>query len=752
MPATAAAVTVATPSPWTPARSRGIVAILTLTVFMNSALMFSVEPMFSKLVLPFLGGTPSVWNTCLVFFQAALLCGYGYAHLTTRLLNPRRQALVHVGILVASCLVLPLQVRASGTPPVGGQGILWLLGLLVMSLGLPFLMLASGALIAQRWFAGSGHPRAANPYFLYAASNFGSLIALLSYPLLIEPWLALSQQRAAWSAGYVMLVLLVAACAFLVVKRADAPGVKDVVATVPDAPPVANLERAKWVLYSAVPSSLLVGVTTYVSTDVAAVPLLWVIPLSLYLLTFVIVFAAKPWLPHRWMLRIEPYVLIAVTIPVFWNLRLPGLIGIVVHLIVLLVVALVCHGELARRKPPAAQLTEFFVWLALGGLAGGAFNALIAPLIFDGIREYPIALVLAAMLRPATEPDRGLRLADFLLPVVVGAGLVLVTADIGAPPAAFSTLVTICFGLAAFSATKRTLRFGLVLAAVFVAGLVRATVAVGSTNVLVAERSYFGVSRVVRPAGSRVTTLQHGTTVHGAQSLIPGRQLEPITYYHRAGPVGDLFSATAAGAATVRRIAAVGLGTGSIACYGRAGETWTYYEIDPVVAAIATDPRYFTFLRDCPPAVRIKLGDARLTLSDAAQSQYDLLILDAFSSDAIPVHLLTREAVSSYVRVLAPHGALVVHISNRHLDLEPVVAAIARDLGLVALVRRDLPIPVKEQGTGRVQSVWAILARSTGDLGGLATDKRWEALRSRADVSAWTDDFSNIMRSFAWRR
>lgn len=752
MPATAAAVTVAPPSLWTPARSRSIVAILTLTVFMNSALMFSVEPMFSKLVLPFLGGTPSVWNTCLVFFQATLLAGYGYAHLTTRLFNPRKQALLHVGILIVSCLVLPLQVRASGSPPVGGQGILWLLGLLVMSLGLPFVMLASGALLAQRWFATSGHPRAANPYFLYSASNFGSLIALLSYPFLIEPWLALSQQRAAWSAGYVVLVLLVAACALLVVMRADTPGNTGRARTVADVPPIANLERAKWVLYSAVPSSLLVGVTTYVSTDVAAVPLLWVIPLSLYLLTFVIVFAARPRLPHSWMLRIEPYLLIGVTIPVFWNLRLPGLIGIGVHLTVLFVVAMVCHGELARRKPPAAKLTEFFVWLAVGGLAGGVFNALIAPLIFDGIREYPIALVLAAMLRPAGEPDRRLRIADFLLPVVVGAGLVLVTADIEAPPALFPTMVTICFGLAAFSATGRSLRFGLVLAAVFVAGQVRAAVAVGRTRVLHAERSYFGVSRVVRPAGSRVTTLQHGTTVHGAQSLIAGRELEPITYYHRAGPVGDLFSLTAAGAAKVRKIAVVGLGTGSIACYGRPGEAWTYYEIDPVVAGIAMNPRYFTFLRDCPPAVRIKLGDARLNLGGPPGAQYDMLILDAFSSDAIPVHLLTREAVANYLRVLGPHGSIGVHISNRHLDLEPVVAAISRDLGLVSLVRRDIPIPPEERGTGRVQSVWAVLARSAGDLGGLSTDKRWGPLHTRADVTAWTDDFSNIMRIFAWRR
>lgn len=727
-----------------------MIAMLTVMVFVNAALMFSVEPMFSKLVLPYLGGTPTVWNTCLVFFQAALLVGYGYAHISTRLLGPRRQAVVHVVILALSLVALPLQVRATGLPPVGGRSVLWLLGLLVTSLGLPFVLLASGAPLAQRWFADSGHPRAANPYFLYAASNFGSLIALLSYPLLIEPWLRLSTQRSAWSAAYVALVLLVAASAYLVVRRGNAE------ATYANFPDVANakvtgLDRAKWVLYSAVPSSLLVGVTTYISTDVAAVPLLWVVPLALYLLTFVIAFAGRPALRHAWMLRTEPFVLLAVTILIFWNLRLPGLVGVFIHLIVLFIVAMVCHGELARRKPPATRLTEFFVWLAVGGLIGGVFNALLAPLIFDAVREYPIAIVLAGMLRPTDARSRW-RLPDLVLPAIIGAGLVLVTADIGAPPAFVPMLVTLVFAIAAFSCANRPVRFGLALAAIFIAGQARTTVAVGRTNVLFAERSYFGVSRVVQAARSRVQTLQHGTTVHGAQSLIPGRALEPITYYHRDGPVGDIFSLTTAGMRARRRIAVVGLGTGSLACYGRAGEDWTYFEIDPVIASIARNPRLFTFLRDCPPRVNIVLGDARLTLNHSQPAPYDIMVLDAFSSDAIPVHLLTREAVRLYARAITSDGVLAIHISNRHLDIEPVVAAISRDLGLHALVRRDLPIPAdKQASTGRVQSVWVVVGRSRAAFGGLATDDRWDSLRSRSDIAAWTDDFSNIARIFAWR-
>ncbi|MEJ7759739.1 MAG: fused MFS/spermidine synthase [Gemmatimonadaceae bacterium] len=752
----APAATVSPPQLWSRARSRGVIIFLTFTVFFNAALMFSVEPMFSKLVLPFLGGTPSVWNTCLVFFQAALLVGYGYAHVATRFLDSQRQAILHVTVLALSCLALPLQVRADGIPPAGAGGIAWLLVLLVVSLGVPFVMLASGAPIAQRWVADSGHPRAANPYFLYAASNFGSLIALLSYPLLIEPWLSLSTQRGVWSLGYVMLVLLVSACAALLVLNRKGPDW----ATLPAAtravaatPAVTTGDRARWLVYSAVPSSLLVGVTTYISTDVAAVPLLWVVPLAIYLLTFVIAFATRPWLPHPWMVRIEPHVLLAVAIPIFWNFRLPALSGIGLHLTVLFVVAMVCHGELARNKPPAAQLTAFFVWLSVGGLVGGVFNALVAPAVFDGIREYPIALVLAAMLMPGSRAGRRLELADIVFPVVVGAGLVLVTADIGAPPDAFPVLVTACFAIAVFSCRNRPVRFGLALAAVVFAGQARATVAVGRTTVLHAERSFFGVSRVVRPATARVQTLQHGTTVHGAQSLIAGRRLEPITYYHREGPIGDFFRSTTASAIPRRRVAVVGLGTGTLACYGRAGEEWTYHEIDPVVAKIARDPRFFTLLRDCPPAVKIVLGDARLTLGTAGgAARYDILILDAFSSDAIPVHLLTREAVALYFRALAPGGAIAMHISNRHLDLEPVVAAIARDLGVAALVRRDLPVPPQAQlSTGRAQSVWVALARSRNDLGGLTADKRWEQLRRRNDIKSWTDDYSNVARIFAWR-
>jgi hypothetical protein len=730
------------------AHPRGFAAILTPIVFVNAALMFSVEPMFSKLVLPFLGGTPSVWNTCLVFFQAALLVGYGYAHALTRIRDPRRRTAVHVAMLALSCLALPLAIRGNGNPPPGNSGILWLLALLTTSLGAPFVVLASGAPLAQRWLADSGHPDAANPYFLYSASNLGSLLALLSYPVLVEPWMTLSSQRAAWSSAYAMLILLLA-LSFAIIAwthprgLAELPGVP--------VPAIRPLRRASWALYSAVPASLLVGVTTYISTDVAAVPLLWVLPLSIYLLTFAIVFSRRPVIPHSWMVRAAPHALVIVAIPVFWNVRLPGLFGVVVHLIVLLIVAMVCHGELAQRRPPAAQLTEFFVWVAVGGLIGGAFNSLIAPVIFNRIYEYPIVLALAGMLLPATPSEHQRRGTDVLLPLVLGACVLLVTLHIEPLPSRLALVVTLAFGVTAFSFRGRPARFGLALATIFAAGYVRDVLRAGGNTVLDSERSYFGVYRVSRNAESRMVTLYHGTTLHGAQSLDPAQRLIPLTYYHPNGPSGDVFRYTLAGMKARRNVGLVGLGAGSLACYGHRGELWTYYEIDPVVARIARNSHFFTFLRDCPPKVHIVLGDARLTLAKARNEQYDILVLDAFSSDAIPVHLLTREAFRSYLGLLAAQGVIAVHISNDHLDLEPVIAAVAAELGLTARIRRDLIIPESDANQGRTPAVWAILTRSPSDLGALCKLAKWEPIRRRADVGVWTDDFSNIIRVFEWQ-
>jgi hypothetical protein len=425
-------------------------------------------------------------------------------------------------------------------------------------------------------------------------------------------------------------------------------------------------------------------------------------------------------------------------------------IGIAAHLVVLFVIAMICHGELARQRPPPLQLTEFFVWVAVGGLVGGTFTALLAPLVFDRVYEYPILLALAGALLPSSVRQR-INAADVLLPTGIGAAALLLTRDSPPLPSPWALVITLLLGVAIFSFRKRSFRFGIALAAIFAVGELRDALGAGGNTVLDAERSYFGVYRVARNSGAEFVTLYHGTTLHGAQSVDRAKRLVPLTYYHPRGPAGDVFLRTPPGMKAGRVVGVVGLGTGSLACYGRRDEHWTYYEIDPLVARIALDPDLFTFLRDCSPPVRVVFGDARLTLAKTRLAKYDILILDAFSSDAIPVHLLTREAFRLYFALLAPHGVLAVHISNEHLDLEPVIAAVARDLALVSMVRRDFAVPDSDVAEGRRSSVWAVLARSPADLGVLSGSREWRPLRPRGDVAVWTDDFSNIVRVFDWR-
>lgn len=748
MTATAIAVDSATTSGNQARVPRGLVAIFAVTVFFNAGLLFSVEPMFAKAVLPYLGGTPSVWNTCLVFFQFALLVGYLYAHFSTRLLFLRRHAAAHAMLLVLSCAVLPLQLRMQGDPPAGAGGILWLIALLAASLGIPFMMLGSGALVAQRWFSQSDHPRAGNPYFLYAASNLGSLVALVSYPLLIEPLLTLGQQRMAWSIGYVILVALVGVCAWVVTRSTPAlPRIKLIEST--PAPAIGWMDRARWVIYSAVPSSLLLSVTTYLSTDVAAAPMLWILPLALYLLTFVLVFDTGSRIPHSLMLGLQSQLLILVCVPIMWRFRVPGLAGIVLHVLVLFVVAMVCHGELARRRPAPAHLTEFFVWISVGGLLGGIFSALVAPIAFNSVVEYPLLLVAAAMLRPGIRKgDVGARALDVLLPAALFGAHFLGRSVLGSPGLAVVVPVTAIAAGLILSSNHRPFRFALMLGAVFLAGSTAA--APDGTSTLFGARSYFGVYRVEDDRTAQTRTFQHGTTIHGIQSTARGRELEPMTYYHRAGPAGDIFSRSAAATQGTRTVGVVGLGAGSLACYGKAGDAWTFYEIDPLVTAIARNPRYFTYLRDCQPEAPVVHGDARLELKHASNAAYQILVLDAFSSDAIPVHLLTREAIAGYLRVMAPGGILAVHISNRHLDLEPVLAAAAKDAGLIARIRTDSPKRSDGLASIRFPSAWVVLAREAADLGELGRDAKWRPLEARAGFQPWTDSFSNILTVINW--
>ncbi|HWF11448.1 MAG TPA: fused MFS/spermidine synthase [Bryobacteraceae bacterium] len=715
------------------------------SMFASAALLFLVEPMVARMLLPLLGGSPAVWNTCMVFFQAALLAGYLYAHASTKWLERQTQIVVHIALIAAALLVLPLAIPQGTAPPAQASPVLWILRLLAVSIGLPFLALSAGTPILQNWFSQTTHGSARDPYFLYATSNAGSLVGLLGYPLLLEPWLRLGAQSRFWTAGYLGLLALTALCA-LFAWRSGA-SVESVPRTAESTP---WKTRALWIALAFVPSSLMLGVTTALTTDVPAIPFLWVMPLALYLLSFVLVFTSKPVAPHAALVRRLPFLILLALIPTLTKTRLPIEILLVLYLMTLFAAAMVCHGELARGRPPATRLTEFYLWISIGGVLGGIFNSLIAPVVFRSVVEFPLALILAALLRPEARDKKDsarTKTLDWLFPAVLGLSMLAVIAFVrrqGIKPGLSAN--ALIFGYSIFwclNFSKRSLRFALGAAALVLA---TSTYTGSFGRILYTERSFFGVSRVTNDAANEYRSLFHGGTVHGIQSLDPARGREPLAYYTKSGPVGQVFDSGRAGA-----VAIVGLGAGAMACYMQPGQPLTYYEIDPSIGRIASDPNYFTFLSQCAPQANVVLGDARLSLRNAPDHEYGLIILDAFSGDSIPIHLLTREALRLYLMKLAPGGLLVFHISNRYLDLAPTLGAQARDAGLASLVRDDTAVPQAEIDRGKLASKWAVMARQAADFGGLASDARWTPIETEAGVRVWTDDYSNLLGIIRWR-
>jgi hypothetical protein len=577
----------------------GLLPLYAATLFLSALLVFSVQPMFAKMVLPRLGGSSGVWNTAMVFFQAALLAGYAYAHAAARLLAPRRQVLLHGAVLLVAFVALPVGMAAGWTAPGTHDPILWLLGLMAVSVGLPFFAIAATAPLMQRWFAYSDHSAAADPYFLYGASNLGSLLALLGYPVVMEPLLKLEGQSWVWTSGYALLLVMIAACGLPLWRHrgraiADALPRHETRRT----GPVAWSRRLHWLLLAFAPSSLLLGVTAHITADVAAAPLLWVIPLALYLLTFVFVFARRPILKHAWMVRIQPMLLVPFAIVLSFDISV-WWFTLALHLTVFFVTTMVCHGELAKRRPEASHLTEFYLWMSLGGVMGGIVVAIVAPTLFDSVYEYPLALILACMLRPMLDTGGGrfAKWVDFALPVALFIAIAVPTMAIenglpwANPLAAYFTYIAV--GIFAFGSQNRPLRFGLGIAAIALA----LSAIHGSAESLARERSFYGIYKVSSKEAGQFTVLRHGTTLHGAQHTDPALRREPLTYFSREGPLGQMFAALE-GTDRLWRVGAVGLGAGTAACYRQPGQTWTFYEIDPVVERLARDTRYFHYLSD----------------------------------------------------------------------------------------------------------------------------------------------------------
>ena len=594
------------------------------TLFLGAGLLFLVQPMVTKMILPHLGGSPSVWNTCMCFFQAVLLLGYAYAHVLATRFGGRAQVAIHGTVLALAAMFLPLDLTQD-VPPVDGSPMLWLIGRLAATVGPPFFAISATTPLLQRWFSRTDHAAAGDPYFLYAASNAGSLLALLAYPLIVEPELPLWEQSRGWSFGLGLLAAGIITCwlrcrtRLVIGQGAGEAG-----------PRPAAADCLRWIAYSFISASLLLAVTAYITTDLASAPLFWVVPLALYLATFILAFARRPPLPHSAMLRLQPLLIIPVVIlsaftPSIWILLL--------HLVSFFVTAMVCHGELARSRPHVRDLTEFYLWVSLGGVLGGMFVALLAPVLFPDIWEYPLMLVAACLVRPAVAAaGKGGWRADLALPTLLLLGLAGAALR-GDVPGWLSSGALVMAAAALLYFSERPWRFALGIGACLLVIQVA-----NSKGTLASTRSFFGVNRVRLVANGTIMELQHGTTVHGAESTRPGEETVPLAYYNREGPFGRFFDAI--GGRSVSRVGVIGLGAGELGCYARPGQAWTFHEIDPAVEKLARDERFFHFLSLCGNNPRVVLGDARLTMQDVPDQAYDVIVIDAFSSDSIPLHLL----------------------------------------------------------------------------------------------------------------
>ncbi len=742
-----------------------LLPMFSFSLFFSAALLFLVQPMVGKMILPMLGGTPAVWNACMLFFQAMLLAGYAYAHLTTTWLGVRWQAAMHLVVVLAPLLLLPIVVGDVAPPGGDTNPVFWLLGRLFLAVGAPFFVVATTGPLLQRWFASTGHATSHDPFFLYAASNAGSLLALLGYPLLLEPAMTLRGQSELWSSLYWVFMAAVAGCAMLlwmsrshaaVAAKFGSRRTKEVVDDLRDAATKLTASRRLWwILASFVGSTLMLGVTAHITSNLAPVPLLWVLPLAIYLLTFILVFAKSRPIPHELMTKLLPFLLLPLALVTFLELPRYGWVAIIAHLVVFFVAAMVCHGTLADSRPHAKHLTEFYLWLSVGGVLGGIFNALVAPMVFSTIVEYPLALMLACLFLPRPAPTKnGVNITHaYVIPLVVMGILSLLAIvivrvgawgdSLGMRATVFAPLALLCFGF-----KDRPMRFAVGLGIYMVAlGAYRET---HRGAMLEVSRNFFGVKRVtVDPTGT-FRVLVHGGTTHGKEFVDPSRAGEPLTYYHRSGPLGDIFR-TANKIARPTDIAAIGLGAGSIASYVEPGQSLTFYEIDPDVARIALNPAYFTFLMNCRGECDIVLGDGRLSIGAVDDNNYGLIVLDAFSSDAIPTHLVTREALQLYLSKLAPGGLLAFHISNRYLDLEPLIAVLARDAGLTGYVRSDLELSEDDKAGGKTPAIWAVLARGEAALGELPENSQWKPLPLGVTRPVWTDQYTSILSYVVWR-
>ena len=728
--------------------------LFSATLFTSAGLLFWIQPLIAKTLLPVWGGAPAVWNTCLFFFQIMLLVGYVYALVSNRWLGVRAQIAVHVIVLLLAAIYL---LRSPVNVPVLSSSqhaspTLWLLGTLLSTVGLPFFIISASNPLLQSWFSKLKHHSAVDPYFLFAASNAGSLIALVAFPLVLEPSLGLHEQYTFWRLGFAVLVALI-----LVIALRLRPWT-----TVSIDPTIESgrneklsvSRRLRWLALSFVPSSLMLGVTAYITADVAAVPLLWVIPLALYLLSFVLAFAKRQFASAASLSRVMIVAALVVTLILSSGATEPAWALILANLALFFFAALICHRQLANDRPSATHLAEYYLWIAFGGALGSFFNVLVAPILFTSVLEYPLAIVLACMLQPGarTKNDEQSRfgLNNNYLDVIYPLGLYVLTistailvAYAGVNSSTFKLVIVLGLPLVIINHffRERPVRLALGLCAVMLGSLYYTN---DNGRTLHVGRNFFGTIRVTTDSTRTVNTLYSGNTVHGRQFVDQSRRCKPLSYHHENGPLGQVMAVFNAAPANPR-VAVIGLGLGAMAAYSQPDQQWTFYEINPDIINLARN----SYLQDCASgSANVIEGDARLNLQNAPESHYGLIVLDAFSSDAIPVHLLTQQALDLYLSKLAQGGMLAFHISSRSLDLKPILADLAASRKLECIGFDDLgPNSI----AGKDPSQWVVMARSAAEISNLSINSQWRRLNGTEGARVWSDEFSNIVRAIRWR-
>jgi hypothetical protein len=715
-----------------------------LTIVLSSFLYFLIQTLAAKALLPIFGGVPSVWNICLIFFQGMLLLGYFYSFLTTRFFSARLQRVIHFSLILCSMIMIPIlwtDIRPQATIP-PALNVLWLL---TIKLGIPIFIVSTTAPLVQYWFGQTRDPQAKDPYFLYSASNIGSLFALLGFPLLFEPFVGLQTLSLAWSFIYIAFTLLLLTTAWQLRPRNSlAP---EIIAKSHNS--ITWQRRVQWLLLSFAPSTLLMASTQYITTEIVSTPMLWILPLTLYLLTFIIAFARKPIISHQWMVREQAVFLIFLLVSLSKDIfTLPSGLLLLFHMVGFFALVMVCLGELVGKRPDKSYLTEFYLWIALGGFLGGIFNGIIAPLIFNGIYEYYIAICLCVALRPWPKVNNKYQWSssDFLMSIVIG---IVLTVNYFLFTMHYSFIISQnkfsyfkfidLFVITAviiiiLAKDQRPFRFSVNLMILFF--YAQALPGFTQGDLLWQSRNFFGVTKVYKNSADNLHFLMSGTTLHGLEIMSKSIEFNRVeSYYQPIQLIANLLTQNK----IPLKIGIAGLGVGMLGCQFSKQDAVTFFEIDPVVVKIANMPTMFTYLKNCPPTGGVILGDARLNIANAPPHFFNVIIIDVFSSDAIPMHLVTREALQLYSQKLAPDGLIIFNISNRHIDLVPVLSTAAKQMKLETL----LYLSGKLDNQFQAASEWIVLTKNNKISEKL--QPIWKKLDTSQARTLWTDDHSNIL-------